>query len=151
MNVEKIVNKARKSIGAFCNKECKAYCCRKGYLVLDKKETKLIMDTIVKKSKDMNCIKKINNEHYTLFLGDESKPCPGLLDFKCTIHKNKNRPLACQEYPIFIRDNKIDLSHRCLAVKQGLFYGLISQLKKLGYEVEETDSSFDSDFYNLKV
>ena len=146
MNVEKIVKKARKSIGVFCNKECKAYCCRKGYLVLDKKETKLMMETIVKNSKDMNCIKKINDEQYSLFLGDEANHCPGLLDFKCTIHKNKNRPLACQEYPIFIRGNKIDLSHRCLAVKQGLFYGLISQLKKLGYEVEETKGNLDSDY-----
>ena len=52
---------------------------------------------------------------------------------------------------IDLEGNKVSFSHRCLAVKKGLFYGVISQLKKLEYEVEETNSCFDSDFYNLDV
>jgi Fe-S-cluster containining protein len=151
MNAEKIAQKARKSISKFCSEECKAYCCRKGYLVLDKKETKLILDTILKDSKDMNIIKNISKDKYSLFLGDEEKPCPGLFNFKCTIHKKRNRPLACKQYPIFINGKKISISHRCLAVKQGLFYGFIKQWKRLGYKVEETNSYCDSDFYNLEV
>ena len=151
MNTEQIAQKARKSISNFCSDECKSYCCRKGYLVLNKKETKLILETILKNSKDINAIKKINSEKYSLFLGDETKPCPGLLDFKCTIHKKRNRPLACKQYPIFVNENKVSLSHRCLAVKKGLFYPFINQWKKLGCNVEETNSCFDSDFYNLDV
>ena len=99
----------------------------------------------------MNCIKKISKERYSLFLGDEETPCPGLLDFKCTIHKKRNRPLACRQYPVFVDGKTVNLSHRCLAVKQNVFYPFIQQWEKLGYKVKETSACFDSEFYNLKV
>lgn len=132
MEAENIAKKARKSISQFCFEECNAYCCRKGYLLLTKKE----LDLVAGKKQIKIQLQKDNK--YSLFLGDT---CPSLQgNFKCKIHRNRNRPQACKEFPIFIYEKNIILSGRCLAVKQGKFYPYIKQWLKLGYKIHETDS-----------
>ncbi len=42
MDAEQIAEKARKSISKFCYEECNAYCCRKGYLILNKDEVDVV-------------------------------------------------------------------------------------------------------------
>src|SRR3989344_5575527 len=44
MNPETIAQQARKSISSYCINECKAYCCRKGFLVFSSKESSIIPD-----------------------------------------------------------------------------------------------------------
>jgi len=130
MTAESIANKARKSISNYCYKECKAYCCRKGYLVLTKKQLDLI--TKSKKAKDQ--VIQIVFDSYSLNL---SPSCPSLKDFKCTIHKNIDRPTTCKEFPVFIERNTVKLSGRCPAVKQGKFYPYVHEWIKLGYNIIE--------------
>ncbi len=139
VNVDLLLKKARKSIGKFCIEECKSYCCRKGYLVLSKKEIKLILDNKEKEYED--CVKKLDENKYSLYMGTNNKPCPRLLEnFFCSIHTKRNRPLACKEFPIFIKEDIIYLSSRCLAVKQGLFFPYIKKLQKLGYKLAPVEN-----------
>jgi Fe-S-cluster containining protein len=133
---EKLVLKARNSIGKYCFTECKAYCCRKGYLMLTNKETIMMM----KKSKDV--LTKIERGKYVLDLG--AKGCPSLKNYKCSIHKNPKRPKACKEFPIFIWDKKtIKVSQRCLAVKNELIYPYLAKLKLMGYKISFGREKFD--------
>ncbi|MFQ5474254.1 MAG: hypothetical protein ACE5DM_00290 [Candidatus Nanoarchaeia archaeon] len=47
---EAIADRARESISQYCIEECKAYCCRKGYLLLTPEEKALVApDMKVKK------------------------------------------------------------------------------------------------------
>ena len=134
-DAEKLAEKARKSIGKFCSEECKAYCCRCGNLPISKEESELF---------DKKTLAKSGNG-YTFCL--QSQGCPHLKDFKCKIHSNPLKPLACREFPLFIRNNTVLLSHRCLAVKTGLFYPYIKEFQTNGIRVIESDQIYDSDFY----
>jgi len=132
LDAESIAEKARKSIGKFCFEECGSYCCRKGYLVLNNDELELIL----KKKKREELIKILEDGRVSLYLG---KNCPALgNNLRCKIHTNPLRPSACKQFLIFIRDNKIMLSGRCLAVKQGKLYPFISQWIALGYKIYES-------------
>ena len=42
MDAEKLANEARNAISDYCFNECKAYCCRKGYILLTKEEADLL-------------------------------------------------------------------------------------------------------------
>jgi len=130
MTAETIADKAKKSISDYCIKECKAYCCRKGYLVLTKKELDIITQN--KPAKDQ--IKPLVFNTFSLNL---SPSCPSLKNFKCIIHKSKDRPTTCKEFPVFIERNTVKLSGRCPAVKQGKFYPYVHEWIKLGYNIEE--------------
>ncbi|MBU0536273.1 MAG: YkgJ family cysteine cluster protein [Nanoarchaeota archaeon] len=153
MFAEKIALNARKAISSFCYEECKAYCCRKGYLVLNGWEADLITDKMVDKHIQDGSIRKFGEDRYSFFLGLTDQPCPQLKDFKCRIHKNPKRPKACREFPVFVDEaNKtVRLSHRCLAVKQGKFYAFESQWAKKGYNVIESSPLLDSEFYDKNV
>ncbi|MDP3918397.1 MAG: YkgJ family cysteine cluster protein [Nanoarchaeota archaeon] len=140
MTPESIANKARNSLKDYCFLECNAYCCRKGYLVLNKKEY-LKLD----KQKDYKILEKWDPTKisFTFFLGSG---CPALCpDFKCKIHKSINRPSPCKEFPIFIKGNNVILSGRCLAVRQGKFYPYINQWTKLGLNINITNSDENQD------
>ena len=66
MKAENIANKARKSLSKFCMDECRAYCCRKGYLVMNKKEFSLIPAQKRKKLFDKNIVKEVIPGKYSL-------------------------------------------------------------------------------------
>ncbi len=139
MDEKLIVNKARASLGKFCYEECKAYCCRKGYLVLDEKEVKKF-----KGNEDI--IKKLDNGKYSLNMN--KRGCPCLEDYKCKIYKT--RPKVCREFPIFVNDKTIRISPRCLAVKEDLLYPYIAKLIKMGYKIQKNDDygSLEGDVFN---
>jgi Fe-S-cluster containining protein len=138
---EKLAAKARNSISNYCITECKAYCCRKGYLVLTSKQADLIMDS--KNTKDRKCLKKTgkkSNSKIALNLGYNNQDCPSLKNYKCIIHNNKCRPTACKEFPIFIWGKKrIRLSNRCPAVREDLFYPYIAKFKLMGYSIANSN------------
>ena len=143
MDAEAIAKQARKSIGRFCIEECKAYCCRKGYLIL--KPGQLDLVTQGNKAILAHILKQLSNGDYSMYMGSPGLPCPSLnSDFTCKIHKKRNRPQACKDFPLFIKGNLIILSSRCLAVKQNLFYPFIRRLQLLGYKlVVQEDVPFD--------
>ena len=130
-DIERILDEARTSISKFCIEECKAYCCRKGHLTLTAKETDLITQNKTKKFEKQGIIKK-NKEVFSLNLG---KSCPSLTDFKCTIHKDPERPLVCKQFPIFITEKSIRFSKGCTAVTKRLFYPYEKQFLNQGYKL----------------
>jgi len=146
MDAEKIAEKARKSISKFCMEECKSYCCRKGYLVLASSEVDAVTQNTAEKLKENGILAKISKNKYSLYLGNYDNPCPSLREFKCIIHRSKNRPLACRQFPIFVEGETVKFSNRCLAVKQGLFYPYIKKLKAMNYKIIESDPFYDSGF-----
>jgi len=133
---EKIADEGRRSISSFCIEECKSYCCRKGYLVLNKKQ----VDAVVGEKKEMykEQLKPLKNGKTSLFLGKSDKPCPSLReDFKCGIYTNPQRPKACSDFPLFFdHTQKLALfSPRCLAVQQNKLFPYAKRLQALGYEI----------------
>jgi hypothetical protein len=116
--------RARVALGDYCFTDCKAYCCRKGYIDLTPKEYELIFK-IDKKNKP--------KEKISAFLGDS---CPALsTDFKCNIRNDPLHPKTCKEYPIFIRGKKVILSGNCLAVINNKFYPFISEWLSQDFEI----------------
>jgi len=151
MDAEKIARKARKSIGNYCIAECKAYCCRKGYLVMNKLEAELVTNKKLIDFEKSGNIKHMADGKYSLNLDFHDVSCPSLKDFKCTIHKKLTRPSACKDFPLFLNGFTLRLSSRCPAVRAGLLYPYIRRLLLLGYKLQEGDSFVDSDFYDLDL
>lgn len=141
MDAEKIARKARKSISKFCMEECHAYCCRKGYLVIEEAELYAVTRGKQKELEGNSSLKKMLNGKYSLYMDDFS--CPSLLDNKCMIHTSKNRPNTCLMFPLFIEGNNIKLSPRCPAVKIGMFYPYIARLLKMGFTLCKDSSVFE--------
>ena len=128
-SAEILAKKARNSIGKYCMEECNSLCCRKGFIKLTDKELKLVIgDKVINKSE----IKIISLGMNRLCL---DKNCPSLLNQKCTIHTNKNRPLICKEFPLFIDGNRIVVSHDCPAVEDNKLYPFLRKFKKMGFDV----------------
>lgn len=128
MHVNQIA-KARKRVSRYCVEECKAYCCRKGYLELNREE--MIVVTGGKPEEFAERLKK-SGDVYTLYLGDG---CPCLDEkFMCRIHSDEKRPRTCRHYPIFLYDDKIVLSSRCFAVKDNILYPYLKQMR--GFSIE---------------
>jgi Fe-S-cluster containining protein len=132
MDIEKVAEEARKSISKFCIEECKAYCCRKGYLAITLKEADLITDGKTKESELKGNIIRKDEGSYVLDLG---QTCPRLKNFKCGIHKKIGRPTVCKDFPIFIEGKSIRLSDGCPAVEKKLFYAYEQQFLDMGYEL----------------
>ena len=153
MNPENILKRARNAIGKFCMEECKAYCCRKGYLVLTLEEADIVSQKRTNELIEKGIIRKFDNGKYSLDLGNTEMSCPSLNsnDFTCKIHKKRKRPDACKLFPIFIQGNEIKISPRCLAVKQNLFYPFIARLKKLGYRISETNPYSDYEVNRMVI
>lgn len=149
MDTEKIAEKARKSISRYCIEECKAYCCRKGYLNLKPDQVNIITQGRRKELEEKKILHKINENNYSLYLGNHDMSCPSLNDdFTCRIHKDKNRPLACRQFPLFLEGKTIRLSSRCPAVKEGRLYPYVYKLTARGYKEAESNSYSDFDFVN---
>ncbi|MDA3836462.1 MAG: YkgJ family cysteine cluster protein [Nanoarchaeota archaeon] len=135
IQAEKIADNARNSISNYCMEECSAYCCRKGYLILSKKEMQLLVkDKEIQLTKE-EFIRPLIDGKYSVSLGNSSGSCPSLINSKCTLHKDPKRPLVCKEFPIFITENVVRISDRCPAKKVNKFYSHIRELIDLDYEV----------------
>ncbi len=148
MDAEYIANKARKAISKFCYEECHAYCCRKGYLILTHKEADLVTQRHTREMIASKMINELKDGKLSMYMGKTDSPCPSLKDYKCAIHTRKNRPLVCRQFPIFIEDKVVRLSHRCPAVGSGLFYPYITKWKSLGYTIIESDQFYELDRYD---
>ncbi|MBS3107845.1 YkgJ family cysteine cluster protein [Candidatus Woesearchaeota archaeon] len=146
MDAETIADKARNEISEYCYKECNAYCCRKGYLVLDEAQAKLITSNKIEDFEKNNFLKRIKDGKFSLNLG---MTCPKLKDLKCTIHKENIRPEACKNFPIFIFGKMVIFSSRCPAVKEGKFYAYEKRFMQLGYNIGRSDPIHDSDMYKI--
>lgn len=123
---EKLAISARKSISSYCYNECCAYCCRKGFLLLSRKEINIL-------KLDINALTILPVDKRYIF--NLSKGCPNLKDYKCIIHKNSKRPKACKEFPLFIFGKTIIITEDCPAVKQNLLYPFLAEFKSMGYEL----------------
>lgn len=131
----------RKSLSEYCIKECKSYCCRKGYLIVSEEELNLIVGDEKKKQKllkEKNIREMLGGKYSINF--ESCLGCPGLSlkSFKCKIYKNEKRSKTCKEFPIFISGNKIKISGRCPAKRDNKFFKFEKQAKKLGYGIVET-------------
>ena len=151
MNAEKIADEARDSISSFCYEECHAYCCRKGYLLLNEFNA----DAVTKGKKEQmikdETLKKLKDGEYSMGMSSLSDGCPSLKDFKCTIHKSPFKTKACHEFPIFIdeKNKTIGLSPRCPAVKTGKFYAYEHQWLKMGYKLRKANPFSEMEINNM--
>lgn len=134
---EKVANMARNALSRYCVEECSAYCCRKGYIILTLDEMNLIVQNQLEVLKNEESLKELIDGKYSLNFSNSFNGCPRLKDSKCSIHKNSKRPKTCKEFPIFISQKKVRVSPRCYGVKAGLISPYITQLKKMGYSIEE--------------
>lgn len=134
---EKIADKARESISKFCMNECKAYCCRKGYIMVREDQlNEIATKEIQKKLTEEKKIEKYSfSQKFKINFTNSLGGCPALKDNKCTIHKNAKRPKVCHEYPIFVQFNEIRISSKCPAQQQNKLYPYIRKLHKLGYKI----------------
>jgi len=146
MGVNKLADDARNGISDFCIEECKAYCCRKGYLVLTIEELELVTKGNVKGLMAKGIVKK-HGDKYSLHLGASGFQCPSLDgEFKCTIHKDPKRPSACKQFPVFIWGKMIRVSERCLALKAGKLYPYIKEFERNGYGIVDDIPFSDIEF-----
>lgn len=127
-----IAIEARKSISDFCINVCKSKCCKRGKLVLlNDSEINAIVGDKRKEYEKTNILTKTPNNfhHYDL----EKAPCKNLdCNNKCTIHKLKERPRVCVDYPLFIVGNFILLSDDRMAVQNNLFVEYVKKLELEG-------------------
>lgn len=88
-------------------------------LVLNGKEEAMIKTGYLKKTPGKN----------SFFLGNPDS-CSSLdkKNFFCKIYDNKLRPETCRYFPVFIENNEVIFSERCLAVKQGRMYPFEKEL-----------------------
>jgi Fe-S-cluster containining protein len=126
---------ARRAISNYCYTECLAYCCRRGYLLLSEKEVSLMKDTDIKTLKTMPKDSETDDTRYIFNIGLKPQGCPNLVKYKCTIHKNPDRPKACKEYPIFLFEDSVIVTDECPAVKENKLYPFLARFKKMGYKI----------------
>ena len=125
---------ARESISNYCYSECRAYCCRRGYILLTGKEVGLMKGA---RKEDLQVIPvDLENEEGFVFDLGMGEGCPNLKDYKCTIHKDPKRPKACKEFPLFIWDDKtVMVTYACPAVKEAKLYPFLAEFKRRGYKL----------------
>lgn len=131
-----ILEEARNSIGEFCMKECKAFCCRNGFIFLrNEKEINSVVGDRKEFFKKKGVLSKGENGFYRLKL-TEQDPCPKLgKNFECTIHKDEDRPRVCKDYPVIPYLNMIFLSPYCKAVEQGKLKEHEKAMKVEGFNI----------------
>ena len=130
-----LLNKARNSTSNFCLYECKALCCRSGFLPLTDIQLKCVVKDI-DELKKLGVVRKLSDgrwAHNNNIFG-----CQQLLnDLKCNIYTNKDRPQCCNDYPILQEGNTLKIVLRCPAARKGLFDKFIPELEELGYNVKK--------------
>jgi Fe-S-cluster containining protein len=133
-SAEKLAVAARESISRYCYMECRAFCCRRGYLLLTGDEVNVMRGA---RKEDMQVIPTAMDagEGFVFDLG-AGDGCPNLMDYKCTIHSNPMRPNACKEFPLFIWEDKtIMVTYACPAVKEAKLYPYLAKFKRMGYKL----------------
>ncbi|HIH52177.1 YkgJ family cysteine cluster protein [Candidatus Pacearchaeota archaeon] len=137
--VNKIISNARKSIGKFCIEECNAYCCRKGYILINERQLNLLVEEKEQiELKKENKLKELSfSGKFMLDFSNYLGGCPKLKGTKCSIHSSLERPKVCQEFPIFLLGNNLRISSKCPAHQKNMFFPFIKQLEGLGCELTE--------------
>ena len=137
--IQDLVSLARNSISDYCINECHAYCCRKGFILLNEEELNLLTGDKRQELEDNEFIKRQDDGKFSLNFSNHLGSCPRLSDSKCTIHKDPRRPLTCEKFPIFLdEENKvIRLSPRCFAVKENKLYPFVHQFLSMGFQINE--------------
>jgi len=130
-----LADRAREALSKYCIEECKAYCCRKGYLVLTAEETDLLAGDQKEALQREETIIGMEDGKYSFNLNKNGCPC--LKDSKCAVHNDEGRPSACKEFPIFIDGKNIRLSPRCYGIRTGLLYPYIHHFLKLGCRINQ--------------
>jgi Fe-S-cluster containining protein len=134
---ELIADEARRAISDFCINECKAYCCRKGYIMVRENQLKQI--TTEEKREILEKQGKIKefpfSGKFQIDFTNNLGGCPALKDNKCTIHENPIRPRVCHEFPIFVFVDYIKISSKCLAYQNNKLYPFIKKFKELDYKI----------------
>jgi Fe-S-cluster containining protein len=146
LKAEEIANRARGSISKICIEECKALCCRKGFLILEKGQVDIVTQNKAQELKKEGALREQKDGTISLNLANHQGSCPSLKENKCTIYTDPARPKACHQFPIFIRNDTVSLSPRCLAVKMNAFYSFEKEWLRLGYKLEKRPL-YDSDFF----
>lgn len=134
-DIHKLLDEARNSISDYCINVCNAGCCRKGFLGINSiDELKTITQNTHEKLIEEGVIEKVNeNKYYQNF---NKKPCVSLTkDFLCSVHKDKNRPILCKDYPLFKAKNFIISSSACPAVTENKFEEYFKKIEKLGFKI----------------
>lgn len=148
---EMIARKARKSISRYCYEECNAYCCRKGFLVLNGREINKVTQGRRNELIKLGILKMLPKGSYSLYMGRYDTPCPSLKENKCTIHKSKNRPETCGKFPLYLEGKEIRLAMRCPAVKEGKLYPYVVALIRMGYHLRKECWISDTELYNFEI
>ena len=136
VDIQAAAEEARKSISSYCVEDCKAYCCRKGFLLLDEAALQVTVGD-QRLALERQGFLKETKEGFSLNLNNP-RHCPSLKGSLCTIHKNPDRSRTCKDFPIFIREKSIILSHRCPAVQEEKFYAFVQQCLADGWRLDET-------------
>jgi Fe-S-cluster containining protein len=135
-DINQLLDDARDSISEYCYTECDAYCCRKGFLILNNEEANLLTDNRISEFEKVGKISKNNEDKFVLDLGKSTGSCPRLENNKCSIHKNPMRPKACKEFPVFLWENNIiKISSRCPAIKENKLYKYETIFRIKGYKI----------------
>ena len=122
MHSEEIIEKVKQSLGEFCYTECKAFCCRKGYLVLKNEELDNFVNGRKEELEREGILMKGKNGNYYVELG--KKGCPNLnKDFKCKIYSK--RPSVCRQFPLMNSGKYIIIPDICPLAKEQKLYPLI--------------------------
>jgi Fe-S-cluster containining protein len=153
MDAEAIADKARKSIGRFCIEECRSFCCRKCYLVLEEDEVDVVTQGRKAELEAKGLLKRLASGKHSLNMGTSDMACPSLDTgtFRCRIHRHPKRPKTCSNFPLFIEGKNIMLSPRCLAVRLGMLYPFIARLKMMGYTIIKPEEYSDIELYSTEL
>ncbi|NCN51512.1 hypothetical protein GW931_00680 [archaeon] len=135
--VNEIISKARKSIGKFCIEECNAYCCRKGYIIINEQQVNIIAtkNEQIELKKENKLKELVFSGKFMLDFSNSLGGCPKLKGTKCLIQSNPERAKVCQESPIFLFGDSVRISSKCPAHQKNMFYLFIKQLEALGYKL----------------
>lgn len=133
--IERLANEARESISNFCINECRAFCCRGGFIKLKPEEAELYCgnkkDFLIK----TGSLREIWGGKYILDFKNSCGGCPQLKNNKCMIHSNSLRSNTCKDFPIFILGKQIKISNRCPAKNERKFFKFEKEAINLGYEI----------------
>lgn len=153
MDAEKIADEARDSISRFCSEECRAFCCRKCYLVLEEDEVDVVTQGRRDELESGGLLRRLDSGRYSLNMGTSDMPCPSLdvKTFRCRIHDHPKRPSTCRNFPLFIDGKNVMLSPRCLAVRLGMLYPFVARLKMMGYSIVRPSEYSDIELYSTEI
>ncbi|MGM5480457.1 MAG: YkgJ family cysteine cluster protein [Nanobdellota archaeon] len=129
-DVDDYLKAVRHSLGPYCMRVCKAKCCRLGQLLLaGEKQVRVISKGKMKRLYRQGLLKKRNDGRVDITLAPRG--CPALTPQNtCSIFTNKQRPMICDEFPLFRRGKMVFFSSACPAVNNGLIDDVKTQLTR---------------------